>query len=233
MDQFKSILKVVFKKLSVDLGVAESFIVDLHDEENSWSFISKLAQLIEGVFIKVLVRRLNEPEIFNTISNLPQSVRINFAHDLKIISRDQKYLFLTVAEIRNDYIHNVSNVGLSMSDYFSSLKEARVKEIFKRFKPFILDEKILTPNNFLSDCTNQIFFVCASEISRMYGRVEGIEAERRHNSFRSEQAEKLLPKKINGTMYLEDRMVVYNYIKIAREILKKNGLLSSVSCAKN
>lgn len=94
MDTNKELLKIAFKQLSKQLKIPENFIIDIHDDENSWSFISKLAQLVEGVFTTVLVQRLNEPEIFDTISNLPQAVRITLSHDLKIISRDQRFLFL-------------------------------------------------------------------------------------------------------------------------------------------
>jgi hypothetical protein len=224
MSSYKQLLKIAFKKLSKQLKVTEDFITDIHEDENSWSFISKLAQLVEGVFTTTLVQRLNEPEIFDTISSLPQITRIALSHDLKIISRDQRFLFLTIAEIRNDYIHDISNVGSSLNDYLSGLKSDRKKEIFKRFKPF-LEDKEMAIESFIENSRNIFFVACALEIVKIHGDVEGLDAERSHKVFRANQAERLLPKKIEDTLYLNDRMAVLDWMKNAEEVLKNNGLL--------
>jgi hypothetical protein len=224
MSTYKKILKIAFHDLSKKLGVAEEFIIDIHDDENSWSFISKFAQLIESIFTKILAQRLNEPEIFGTISNLPQATRIALSHDLKIINKEQKLLFLTIAEIRNDYIHNISNVGVSLKDYLSGLKKPRQTEIFKRFKPFLNDKEI-TSEKFIEDCKNLIFIACALEILKAYTNVEALQAERKHKNFRAEQAEELLPKRSENSLFLDDKLVICDHVSNAREILKKNGLL--------
>lgn len=226
MDTNKELLKIAFKRLSKQLKIPENFIIDIHDDENSWSFISKLAQLIEGVFTTVLVQRLNEPEIFDTISNLPQAVRIILSHDLKIISRDQRFLFLTIAEIRNDYIHNISNVDSSLKDYLSNTKSERKKEIFKRFRPFLTDKEITT-EYFIENSRNIFFLACALEIVKTHGDVEGLVASRRHKIFRTGQAEKLLPKQRVNALFLEDRMTVLNWMRNAKGVLKQNGLLKT------
>lgn len=224
MSTYKNILKIAFRKLGTQLKVTEDFIIDIHDDENSWSFISKLAQLVEGVFTSTLVQRLNEPEIFDTISNLPQITRISLSCDLKIISKEQKLLFLTIAEIRNDYIHNLSNFGSSLKDYLSNLKPERKKEILKRFKPF-MEEKEMALESFIENSRNIFFVACALEIVNIHGNMEGLDSARRHKAFRTNQAEKLLPKKLEGTMYIDDKMTVLDWMKNARNVLKKNGLL--------
>lgn len=89
----KNILKSAFRDLSKKLGATEDFIIDIHKEENSWSFTSKLAQLIEGVFTKILVQKLKEPEIYSTKNNLPHATRINLPHDFKIINKEKNYFF--------------------------------------------------------------------------------------------------------------------------------------------
>lgn len=152
MDTFKKILKISLRSLHSDLKISKDFIIAIHEEKNSWSFISKFAQLIEGIFTKILVQRLNEEATYNTISNLPQSVRLNLAFDLNLITKEQKFLFLTIAEIRNDYIHNISNVEVNLTDYLKTLKVDRIKEIYKRFKPFILNEEIKSHEDFVEAC---------------------------------------------------------------------------------
>ncbi|HGY1007971.1 TPA: hypothetical protein ACNUUR_000523 [Aeromonas salmonicida] len=224
MSTYKKILEIAFRTLSKKLSVDEKFIVDIYDDEQSWSFISKLAQLFEGVFTEILVQRLNEPETFGMISNLPQSTRIALSHDLKIINKEQKLIFLTIAEIRNDYIHNIPNMGVSLNKYLSRLKKSRQTEIFKRFKPFISDKEI-TSEKFIEDCKNQIFIVCALEILTAHANVEALHAKREHKNFRAEQAEKILPKKLENSSFIEDRLVIFDHVENARDILKKNGLL--------
>lgn len=224
MDTFKKILQISLKKLHSDLKISQDFIVGIHDEKNSWSFISKFAQFIEGLFTKILVQRLNEEATYNTISNLPQSVRLNLAVDLNVITKDQKLLFLTIAEIRNDYIHNISNVEVTLTDYLKTLKPDRIKEIYKRFKPFILSEEIKSHEDFVEGCMNAIFAACCLEISRVHGNIEGYVAERKHAQLRAKQAERLLPKKADDSMYLTDAGMVHDYVEEAREVLKKAGL---------
>jgi len=222
--KFQKILKIAFGRLSRQLKVDEDFIVDIHDDENSWSFISKLAQLIEGVFTQTLTQRLDEPEIFDAISNLSQATRIALAHDLKIIDKNQKFLFLTIAEIRNDYIHNISNVNSSLKNYLSDLKLDRKKEIFKRLKPF-LNDKDATVESFVEDIRDTLFLACALEMVKMHGNVEELDSERKHRKFRAEQAEKLLPKKSEESINVGDKFAILEHIKNATDVLKKNGLL--------
>lgn len=224
MDTFKKILQISLKKLHSDLKISQDFIVTIHEEKNSWSFISKFAQLIEGLFTKILVQRLNEEATYNTISNLPQSVRLNLAFDLNLITKEQKFLFLTISEIRNDYIHNISNVEVTLTDYLKTLKADRIKEIYKRFKPFILNEEVKSHEDFVDDCINLIFTACCLEISRVHGNIEGYAAERKHAQFRAKQAERLLPKQADDSMFITDMGVVHNYVREAKDILKKAGL---------
>lgn len=227
MDKFKKILQIALKTLHSELNISPDFISELHNEKNAWSFISKFAQFIEGFFTKILVERLNEESTYNTISNLPQSVRLNLAFDLNLITKEQKFLFLTIAEIRNDYIHNISNVEVSLSDYLKTVKADRLTEIFKRFKGFSLGEGIISKEDFIENCLTAIFTACTLEISRVHGDIKGYAANRKHAAFRATQAERLLPEEADDAMFLEDHGMVYDYVKEAKEVLKKAGLLTA------
>ena len=225
MDIYKKILKISLKKLHSELQISENFIVGIHNEKNSWSFISKFAQFIEGFFTQILVERLGEKDTYETISNLPQVVRLNLAYDFKLISKEQKFLFLTIAEIRNEYIHDISNVEVSLSDYLQSLKNTRKTEIFKRFKPFIIDGEIESFDDFQTNCLDVIFTSCTLEITRLYNEIKSSNAEFKHAEFRAIQASKLLPRKADDAIFIDDKFMVQDYVKEAKEILKKAGLL--------
>lgn len=225
MDNFKNILKITLRKLHSDLNISQDFVVSIHNEQNSWNFISKFAQFIEGFFTKILVNKLNDKDTYDTISNLPQAVRLNLANDLKLISKEQKFLFLTIAEIRNDYIHDISNIEVNLSDYLQSLKSNRKTEIYRRFKPFILDEKVISFEDFCNDCLNLVFTSCCIEIAKIHGEAEGTAAQTKHAEYRATQALKLLPRSAEDVLIMEDRWMVEDYIKEAKEVLKKAGIL--------
>ncbi|MBW7903308.1 MAG: hypothetical protein H3C26_17685 [Rhodocyclaceae bacterium] len=227
MDIFKNTLKIALEKLHSELKISNDFIVGIHDEKNSWSFISKFAQFTEGFFTKILVQHLNEKDTYGTISNLPQIARLNLAFDLKLITKEQKFLFLTVAEIRNDYIHNISNIEVNLPDYLKTLKADRVKEIHKRFSHFALGENINTKEDFIENCVNAIFTACALEIARIHGKSEGDRAKIKHAQQRADQALKLLPQKASDAMFMEDGGMVRDYIKAAKEVLKKAGVFKA------
>lgn len=224
MDTFKNILQITLKKLHLELKISQDFIVGINDEKNSWSFISKFAQFTEGFFTKILVQHLNEKDTYGTISNLPQIARLNLACDLKLITKEQKFLFLTIAEIRNDYIHNISNIEVSLPDYLKTLKADRVKEIYKRFSHFTLGENINTKEDFIENCVNAIFTTCTLEIAKIHGKTEGNLAQIKHAQRRAEQALKLLPREAEGVLFMEDSWMVRDYIKQVKEVLIKAGV---------
>lgn len=160
-------------------------------------------------------------------------MRLNLANDLKLISKEQKFLFLTIAEIRNDYIHDISNIEFNLSDYLQSLRSSRKTEIHKRFKPFILDEKVISFEDFCNDCLNLFFTSCCIEIAKIHGETEGTAAQIKHAEYRARQALKLLPRIADNALFIEDKWMVDDYIKEAKEGLMKAGILKTQFVSKN
>lgn len=224
MKLFKHILDLNFKKPLSELNISQRFVSEIHEEKNSWIFVTKLAQFTESIFTQILVQRINEESTYNTISNLPQSVRLDLAFDLNLITKEQKFLFLTIAEIRNDYIHNISNFEVSLSDYLKTLRDGRIKEIYKRFKFFIRDEKIKSHEDFIKDCVNVIFTACILEILKVYSNMEGYATERKFTDMRARQAQRLLPNMADDSDYFYDYEMIDNYIKAAKNCLKSARL---------
>ena len=71
---------------------------------------------------------------------------------------------------------------------------------------------------------NAIFTTCTLEIARINGKIEGYAAEIKHAVFRAKQAERLLPKQADDAMYMTDTGMVHDYVREAKEVLKKAGL---------
>lgn len=224
MDTFKRILTISLKDIHKDLKISPDFIASIYEEKNSWSFISKFAQFIEGFFTRILVQHLDEEKTYRTVSNLPQMVRLNLAFELNLITEEQKFLFLTIAEIRNDYIHNISNIDVSLSDYLKTLKANRANEIYKRFKDFTLGENVDTKEKFVDDCVNSMFNACTLEIIIINGKIAGSIARAKHEQRRAKNALRLLPEIAEDAMFIEDGWMVHDYIAQARDVLKKAGV---------
>ena len=221
---YKKLLKLNFKKLSSDLNITDEFITSLHDEKNSWSFISKLAQFIEAVFTRSIVIKLNEPDIFPSVSNFTQATRINLCRELKLINKEQSFLFLSIAEIRNKYIHNIANIDVDLTDYLKTLHSQKKTELFNKFKPFLVGEDI-NIETFYNDFQIIIFQIAVLEVAKLNNVVEGLARERKHAEFRAKKALELLPQPVEDSFYLDEHFTVVEHVKKSKAILKRSGLL--------
>ncbi|MCF3526950.1 MULTISPECIES: hypothetical protein [Stenotrophomonas] len=226
MSTYTAFVELAFERLNKELAIPKGFAVALYKEEDSWSFISKLAQLVEAVFTRAVVDALREPLIFDVISNLAQEVRINFLRKMNIIDSEQKSMFKAVAEIRNQYIHDLSNIDVPLDAYIKNLEDGARKGLFKRFKPYFVDPK-MSIEKFISQCRPQVFHVCVLELLKVHGKVSSINIQKDHEAFRLQQAGRLLPAKKQGEMLPLDRLTVSSYVTQARDVLKREGLFVS------
>ncbi|HIE1100332.1 TPA: hypothetical protein ACXJQL_002902 [Stenotrophomonas maltophilia] len=223
MNTYTTFVELAFERLSKELAIPKGFVVALYEEKDSWSFISKLAQLVEAVFTRAVVDALREPLILDVISNLPQEVRINFLRKMDIIDSEQKSMLKAIAEIRNQYIHDLSNVDIPLDVYIGKLEDGARKGLFKRFKPYLVDPKT-SVSEFILECRPQVFHVCVLELLKVHGKVSTINIRKDHEAFRLQQAGRLLPAKKKGEMLPMDRLTVSEYVTQAKDILKREGL---------
>ncbi|MDR2958728.1 MAG: hypothetical protein LBV10_04225 [Stenotrophomonas sp.] len=223
MSTYTTFVELAFERLSKELGIPKGFVVALYEEKDSWSFISKLAQLVEAVFTRAVVDALREPLIIDVISNLPQEVRINLLRKMNIIDSEQKSMFKAIAEIRNQYIHDLSNIDVPLDVYIRNLEDGARKGFFKRFKPYIVDPR-MSVSEFILECRPQVFHVCVLQLLEVHGTVSSINNRKDHEAFRLQQAGRLLPAKKKGEMLPMDRVTVSEYVTQARAVLKREGL---------
>lgn len=223
MSTYTTLVELAFERLSKELGIPKGFVVALYEEKDSWSFISKLAQLVEAVFTRAVVDALREPLILDVISNLPQEVRINLLRKMNIIDSEQKSMFKAIAEIRNQYIHDLSNIDVPLDVYIRNLEDGARKGFFKRFKPYIVDPR-MSVSEFIRDCRSQVFDVCVMQLLTVHSTVSSINNQKDHEAFRLQQAGRLLPARKKGEMLPMDRVAVSEYVTQARDVLKREGL---------
>lgn len=225
MSDNRKFIELAFERLSKELGISKKFVVDLYAEENSWSFTSKLAQLVEGTFTHAIVEALGEPKARRVVSNMTQASRIELLRDLGYVDTKQKTLFLAVAEIRNQYIHNVSNVDRTLADYIRAQEPRDAKALYNKFRPFFVgQDKAMSLDVFIADCKVQMFYACSLQLLKVHGDVSGDKARKDHEARRLAEAGRLLPARKKGEMFPLDRLTVSSYVTQARDILKREGL---------
>jgi hypothetical protein len=62
-----------------------------------------------------------------------QSGKLAFADSLGLINRDTKRFIRTLSELRNMFVHDVSNVNIDLTQFFEQLPEDRRKGFEKAF----------------------------------------------------------------------------------------------------
>ena len=124
------------QSLEVLLGLPSGFY-DRLLREDDWSFVIKLNALFEGVCTEVLSSRLSAPEIINALAHLDfgnsKCGKITMLRALDAITGEQASILRTLAELRNDLVHNISNVHFSLETFFASKDSNQLKSMVKIF----------------------------------------------------------------------------------------------------
>lgn len=123
-------------QLEVHLGLPGGFFTKLLDEDD-WSFIIKLHALIEAAITHLLVKHFDEPALdqvfsFLELSNL-RTGKLAFANSIGLIDTDTKRFIHKLSEMRNEFVHNVTNVNIEIKDFLDSLDKGTQKGYRKGF----------------------------------------------------------------------------------------------------
>ncbi|MBV8626025.1 MAG: hypothetical protein JO174_21285 [Herbaspirillum sp.] len=81
--------------------------------------IAKIGQFLEGFTTKILTDEFGRPEMQDWLGHQTQNQRIKLARTLGIILGKHCRLFEKVSHIRNAYLHDLQNTGLTLVDYFA------------------------------------------------------------------------------------------------------------------
>lgn len=121
-------IKEIEKELSIPKGFFECLI-----KEDDWSLIIKLHSLIEAAVTHLIVKEIARPELEDVVANLALSDyrtgKMVFLRDLGLLNPYHKYV-QQLSKIRNDFVHNISNVRLSLKEYLDN-KPDQGKEFYK------------------------------------------------------------------------------------------------------
>ena len=124
------------RQLEEDLRLPVGFFQDLAQEDD-WSFVIKLHALIEAAVTHLLVETLARPSLHDIFSRIDisnvQTGKLAFADKLGLVSTDVKRFIRTLSELRNSFVHDVSNVNVDLTHFLERLPLSRRKGLYKAF----------------------------------------------------------------------------------------------------
>lgn len=138
MGDFKE--NFIIDGLQEKLGLDSLFFARLIDEDDDWSFIIKVHGLIEALCTNLLVHHFQEEKIANNISRLELAgkgcSKLEFLASLDLVSKQNRSLIVSLSELRNKLVHDISKINFSLSEYASELNKDQLKSFAVRFSPF-------------------------------------------------------------------------------------------------
>src|SRR3972149_10347388 len=138
----RKLLEKRVHEIEKDLTIPKGFFWSLLKEDD-WSFIIKLHSLIEAAVTHLLVKEIARPELENVFSNIELSNlrtgKMVFLKDLGLLKPYHKYVRV-LSEIRNDFVHNISNVTVSFKEYLDNKPDQKkkvlksIQDVYKELK---------------------------------------------------------------------------------------------------
>jgi hypothetical protein len=129
--------------LEARLGLPRGFYDNLLREDD-WSFVIKLNALLEGVCTHVLSARLNAPELIGALAHLdfgnPKCGKVALLRAARAISTEQASIIRSLAELRNELVHNISNVHFSFKGYVNAMDKNQLKALIKNYGHGVQDQ---------------------------------------------------------------------------------------------
>jgi hypothetical protein len=124
-------------ELEAQLGLPQGFCHALL-EEDDWSFIIKLHSLVEAAVTQLVVETIGLPELHSIFSRLDlsgtSSGKMAFVKELSLLTDDERRFIAKLSEVRNDLVHNISNVSADLHKYYLDLSESDRKGFDKAFR---------------------------------------------------------------------------------------------------
>lgn len=93
--------------------------------EDDWSFVIKLHALVEAAVTHLLVIASGTDKLGDVYTLLELSDsrkgKLAFVRELDLLSDKYRRLIKTLSEIRNNLVHDIKNVGITLDDYVGKL----------------------------------------------------------------------------------------------------------------
>lgn len=122
------------KQLEKNLSLPKGFYRKLYKEDD-WSFVIKLHSLIEAAVSSLIIEALGHTQLSETIAGLELSNKTTgkmaFVKALNLVNEDHRRFIHKLSEIRNDFVHGISNVSIDLREYLN--KPGKLEAATKAF----------------------------------------------------------------------------------------------------
>jgi len=113
------------KNLEISIGISEGFFDNLIRSQTDWEYIIKLHSFFEAICTVLIIKALGKDELENVVSRMEMSDtshgKISFISELSLLNKGARGFIRKLSEIRNFYVHNISNISLSLKEYLERL----------------------------------------------------------------------------------------------------------------
>lgn len=119
------------------LGLPAGFLLALYTHEDDWSFVIKSHAFLEAALTHLLADHLGKEDLLPVFAYLETSNvrtgKLAFVKAFDLLDKGARRFIHTLSELRNDLVHEVSNVGFNFATYVSSLSDKERKEFIGAF----------------------------------------------------------------------------------------------------
>jgi hypothetical protein len=119
------------------LGLPAGFLRGLYDHEDDWSFVIKSHAFLEAALTHLLADHLGKEDLLPVFAYLETSNvrtgKLAFVKAFDLLDKGARRFIHTLSELRNDLVHEVSNVSFRFDTHVAQLSDKERKEFIGAF----------------------------------------------------------------------------------------------------
>ena len=124
-------------EIEKQLGLPVGFLRNLYDHEDDWSFVIKSHAFLEAALTHLLADHLGKEDLLPVFAYLETSNvrtgKLAFVKAFDLLDKGARRFIHTLSELRNELVHEISNVGFTFASYVSNLSDKERKEFSGAF----------------------------------------------------------------------------------------------------
>jgi energy-converting hydrogenase A subunit M len=137
-----------FRDLEAQLNLEADFFQSLLADDD-WSFVIKLHALVEAAVTHLLTTALGDERLRAFIARIEMSNdstgKMAILKRLDLVDADSRRFIKKLSELRNRFVHDVTNASTTLEDFFSSLETNELKGYEKAFRWGYRGDQTFTP----------------------------------------------------------------------------------------
>jgi hypothetical protein len=130
-------------EIEIQLGLPVGFLRELYNREDDWSFVIKSHAFIEAALTHLLAGHLGKPDLLPVFAYLETSNtrtgKLAFVKAFDLLDKGARRFIHTLSEIRNDLVHEISNVNFTFAQHVAGMAEKERREFIGAFDYALLE----------------------------------------------------------------------------------------------